>query len=89
MTRKPDASNYISDRVFNGTRPLSAAQVAKEYYLYYKTIHKIELSTAYYKTKGPISCLKWELILHDTGWVLAYDQIIKYEGGWPTYKTFR
>ena len=29
MTAKPDASNYISDRVFDGTRPLSADRVAK------------------------------------------------------------
>ena len=29
MTQKPDASDYVSDRVFNGTRPLSEDHVTK------------------------------------------------------------
>lgn len=34
---KPNASNYVSDRVFNGTRPLSPAHVAKLRANYHRT----------------------------------------------------
>lgn len=30
----------------------------------------------------------WELMLHDSGWIVCRDQIVRLEGTWPTWKTF-
>jgi hypothetical protein len=31
---------------------------------------------------------RWSFLLHDTGWLLARDQLIKLERAWPTVATF-
>lgn len=31
----------------------------------------------------------WEFLLHDAGWTLAKNRIVKRDGRWPTYWTFR
>lgn len=32
---------------------------------------------------------RWSLLVHDRGWLLACDQIVKFDCPWPTYRTFR
>lgn len=31
---------------------------------------------------------RWDFLIHDAGWILARDMVIRLEASWPTWRTF-
>lgn len=38
---------------------------------------------------GIVRIGRWMFLLHDEGWTLARDQVVRLDARWPTYLTFK